>query len=91
MQIISRAWSNKKQSEDISKVIAQATALYDDSTLVLESFEEFINHYDKSRNSIDKGIKRAKKLVNKAEDMRKIGGLEPKRLLTEKIKRINND
>jgi len=91
LQIISRAWSNKKQSEDISKVIAQATALYDDSTLVLESFEEFINYYDKSRNSIDKGIKRAKKLVNKAEDMRKIGGLEPKRLLTEKIKRINND
>ena len=62
LQIISRAWSNKKQSDDISKIIAQATALYDDSTLVLESFEEFVNHYDKSKDSIDKGIKRAKKL-----------------------------
>ena len=91
LQIISRAWSNKKQSEDISKIIAQATALYDDSTLVLESFEEFINHHDKSRDSINRGIKRAKKLVNKAEDMRKIGGLEPKRLISEKIKKINND
>ena len=91
LQIISRAWSNKKQSDDISKIIAQATALYDDSTLVLESFEEFINYHDKSRDSIDKGIKRAKKLVNKAEDMRRIGGLEPKRLISEKIKKINND
>ena len=56
LQIISRAWSNKKQSEDISKIIAQATALYDDSTLVLESFEEFMNHHDKSRDSIDRGL-----------------------------------
>ena len=91
LQIINRAWSNKKQSEDITKVITQATALYEDSTLVLESFDEFVNLHEKSGESISRGIKRAQKLVNKAEDMRKIGGLEPKRLISEKIKKINND
>tara|TARA_B100001057_G_C22855317_1_gene952456 strand:+ start:2786 stop:3751 length:966 start_codon:yes stop_codon:yes gene_type:complete len=91
LQIINRAWSNKKQSDDVLKIISQATAIYDDSNLVLESFEEFLIMYGKSKASIDKGIKRAKKLVNKAEDMRKIGGLEPKRIITDKINKISND
>tara|TARA_B100000029_G_scaffold152985_1_gene148134 strand:- start:8924 stop:9865 length:942 start_codon:yes stop_codon:yes gene_type:complete len=91
LQIINRAWNNKKQSEDIRKVIDQATSIYESAVLVSESFLEFNDLYDKSKNKIEQGYKRSQNLVNKADKMRTIGGLEPKKDTPAKLRSIKND
>ena len=91
LQVIHRTWSNKKQSEDTRKIIDHATSIYDAAVLVSESFVEFNDLYDKSRNKVEQGLKRSQNLVNKAEKMRTIGGLEPKKEVPAKLRSINKD
>ena len=91
LQIINRTWTNKKQSEDTLKIINQATTIYDAAVLILESFNEFRVLYDKSSEKITQGVKRSQNLVNKVEKMRKIGGLEPKRLAPEDLRKVNDN
>ena len=91
LQVIHRTWSNKKQSEDTRKIIDHATSIYDAAVLVSESFVEFNDLYDKSRNKVEQGLKRSQNLVNKAEKMRTIGGLEPKKEVPTKLRSINKD
>jgi DNA recombination protein RmuC len=91
IQIISRVWTNKQQSEDTVKVINQATSIYEAAVLVSESFNEFNDLYEKSNKKIDKAMQRSQNLVNKVDKMRKIGGLEPKRLTPENLRKTNDN
>ena len=91
LQIINRAWSNKKQSEDTGRVIDLATSIYDSAVLVSESFLDFEDLFEKSRIKVDQGKKRAQNLVNKTEKMRTMGGLEPKKEIPTKLRSINKD
>ena len=91
IQIISRVWTNKQQSEDTVKVINQATSIYEAAVLVCESFNEFNDLYEKSNKKIDQAIQRSQNLVNKVDKMRKIGGLEPKRLTPENLRKTNDN
>ena len=91
IQIISRVWTNKQQSEDTVKVINQATSIYEAAVLVSESFNEFNDLYEKSNKKIDQAMQRSQNLVNKVDKMRKIGGLEPKRLTPENLRKTNDN
>ena len=91
IQIISRVWTNKQQSEDTVKVINQATSIYEAAVLVSESFNEFNDLYEKSHKKIDQAMQRSQNLVNKVDKMRKIGGLEPKRLTPENLRKTNDN
>ena len=91
IQIISRVWTNKQQSEDTVKVINQATSIYEAAVLVSESFNEFNDLYGKSYKKIDQAMQRSQNLVNKVDKMRKIGGLEPKRLTPENLRKTNDN
>ena len=91
IQIISRVWTNKQQSEDTVKVINQATSIYEAAVLVSESFNEFNDLYEKSNKKIDQAMQRSENLVNKVDKMRKIGGLEPKRLTPENLRKTNDN
>ena len=91
IQIISRVWTNKQQSEDTLKVINQATSIYEAAVLVSESFNEFNDLYEKSNKKIDQAMQRSQNLVNKVDKMRKIGGLEPKRLTPENLRKTNDN
>ena len=91
IQIISRVWTNKQQSEDTAKVINQATSIYEAAVLVSESFNEFNDLYEKSNKKIDQAMQRSQNLVNKVDKMRKIGGLEPKRLTPENLRKTNDN
>ena len=91
LQVINRAWSNKKQSEDTSKVIDLATSIYDSAVLVSESFVDFGDLHEKSILKVEQGKKRAQNLINKTEKMRKIGGLEPKKDAPARLRSINKD
>jgi len=91
LQIINRAWSNKKQSEDTNKVIDLATSIYDAAVLVSESFIDFQDLHEKSRLKVEQGRKRAQNLINKTEKMRTMGGLEPKKDVPAKLRTINKD
>ena len=91
IQIISRVWPNKQQSEDTVKVINQAKSIYEAAVLVSESFNEFNDLYEKSNKKIDQAIQRSQNLVNKVDKMRKIGGLEPKRLTPENLRKTNDN
>ena len=91
LQVINRAWSNKKQSEDTSKVIDLATSIYDSAVLVSESFLDFGDLHEKSILKVEQGKKRAQNLINKTEKMRKIGGLEPKKDAPTRLRSINKD
>ena len=91
IQIISRVWTNKQQSEDTVKVINQATSIYEAAVLVSESFNEFNDLYEKSNKKIDQAMQRSQNLVNKVDKMRKIGGLEPKRLTPDNLRKINDN
>ena len=53
IQIISRVWTNKQQSEDTVKVINQATSIYEAAVLVSESFNEFNDLYEKSNKKLN--------------------------------------
>ena len=91
IQIISRVWTNKQQSEDTVKVINQATSIYEAAVLVSESFNEFNDLYEKSNKKIEQAMQRSQNLVNKVDKMRKIGGLEPKRLTPENLRKTNDN
>ena len=81
LQIISRIWSSKRQSEATNEIIRAATDIYDKTRLVGEAFEEFEKHLEQANKSIASGKTRTKNLVSKVEKMRTIGGLEPTCLL----------
>ena len=91
LQIISRAWSNKKQSEDTGKVIDLATSIFDSAVLLSESFIEFQDLHEKAGLKVEQGKKRAQNLINKTEKMRTMGGLEPKKEVPAKLRSINKD
>jgi len=91
LQIINRAWSNKKQSEDTTKVIDLATSIYDSAVLLSESFLDFQDLHEKSIIKVEQGNKRAQNLINKTEKMRTMGGLEPKKGVPAKLRSINKD
>ncbi len=91
LQIINRAWSNKKQSEDTTKVIDLATSIYDSAILLSESFLDFQDLHEKSIIKVEQGNKRAQNLINKTEKMRTMGGLEPKKGVPAKLRSINKD
>ena len=91
LQVINRTWSNKKQSEDTTKVIDLATSIYDTAILVSESFLDYQDLHEKSIAKVEQGKKRAQNLVNKTEKMRTMGGLEPKKEVPAKLSSINKD
>ena len=91
IQIIIRTWNNKKQSEATDEIVRLATGVYDQARLVSESFIDFEEFYNKSKDKINEGRKRTENLVNKVENMRTIGGLEPKKGISEKLRSINKD
>ena len=91
IQIILRTWNNKKQSEATEKIIKLASDIYEQTRLVSESFCEFENYLEKSKLSVSAGRKRTENLVNKVENFRRIGGLEPKKELPERLKSANKN
>ena len=91
IQIILRTWNNKKQGEATQKIIQLATDIYDQTRLVGEAFCDFEEFLEKSRASVSDGRKRTEKLVNKVENFRKIGGLEPKKDQSEKLVSIRKN
>ena len=91
LQIISRIWSSKRQSEATNEIIRAATDIYDKTRLVGEAFEEFEKHLEQANKSIASGKTRTKNLVSKVEKMRTIGGLEPIKDISDKLKVIDKD
>jgi DNA recombination protein RmuC len=91
IQIIIRTWNNKKQSEATDEIVRLATGVYDQARLVSESFIDFEEFYNKSKDKVNEGRRRTENLVNKVENMRTIGGLEPKKGISEKLRSINKD
>ena len=91
IQIILRTWNNKKQSEATENIIKLASDIYDQTRLVSESFCEFEDYLEKSKLSVSAGKKRAENLVNKVENFRKIGVLEPKKEIPDRLKSVNKN
>ena len=71
--------------------IRAATDIYDKTRLVGEAFEEFEKHLEQVNKSIASGKTRTKNLVSKVEKMRTIGGLEPIKDISDKLKVIDKD
>jgi DNA recombination protein RmuC len=91
LQIISRIWSSKRQSEATNLIIKAATDIYDKTRLVGDAFEDFERSLEQANKSIDSGKKRTKNLVNKVEKMRTIGGLEPTKDISDKLRIIDKE
>ena len=91
LQIISRIWSSKRQSEATNLIIKAATDIYDKTRLVADAFEDFERSLEQANKSIDSGKKRTKNLVNKVEKMRTIGGLEPTKDISDKLRIIDKE
>ena len=91
LQIISRIWSSKRQSEATNLIIKAATDIYDKTRLVGDAFEDLEKSLEQANKSIDSGKKRTKNLVNKVEKMRTIGGLEPTKNISDKLRIIDKD
>ena len=91
LQIISRIWSSKRQSEATNLIIKAATDIYDKTRLVGDAFEDLERSLDQANKSIDSGKKRTKNLVNKVEKMRTIGGLEPTKDISDKLRIIDKE
>ena len=91
LQIISRIWSSKRQSEATNLVISAATEIYDKTRLVGEAFEDFEKSLEQANKSISSGKARTKNLVSKVEKMRTIGGLEPTKDISDKLRVIDKE
>jgi DNA recombination protein RmuC len=91
LQIISRIWSSKRQSEATNLIIKAATDIYDKTRLVGDAFEDLEKSLEQANKSIDSGKKRTQNLVNKVEKMRTIGGLEPTKNISDKLRIIDKD
>ena len=91
LQIISRIWSSKRQSEATNLIIRAATDIYDKTRLVGDAFEDLERSLEQANKSIDSGKKRTKNLVNKVEKMRTIGGLEPTKDISDKLRIIDKE
>ena len=91
LQIISRIWSSKRQSEATNLIISAATEIYDKTRLVGDAFEEFEKSLEQANKSIASGKTRTKNLVSKVEKMRKIGGLEPTKDISDKLRIIDKE
>jgi DNA recombination protein RmuC len=91
LQIISRIWSCKRQSEATNLIIKAATDIYDKTRLVGDAFEDLERSLEQANKSIDSGKKRTKNLVNKVEKMRTIGGLEPTKDISDKLRIIDKE
>ena len=91
LQIISRIWSSKRQSEETNLIVKAATDIYDKTRLVGDAFEDLERSLEQANKSIDSGKKRTKNLVNKVEKMRTIGGLEPTKDISDKLRIIDKE
>ena len=91
LQIISRIWSSKRQSEATNLIISAATEIYDKTRLVGDAFEDFEKSLDQANKSIASGKTRTKNLVSKVEKMRTIGGLEPTKDISDKLRVIDKE
>ena len=91
LQIISRIWTSKRQSEATNEIIRAATDIYDKTRLVGEAFEDFEKYLEQANRSISSGRTRTKNLVSKVEKMRKIGGLEPTKNISDKLRVIDKE
>ena len=91
LQIISRIWSSKRQSEATNLIISAATEIYDKTRLVGDAFEDFEKSLEQANKSIASGKTRTKNLVSKVEKMRTIGGLEPSKDISDKLRVIDKE
>ena len=91
LQIISRIWSSKRQSEATNEIIRAATEIYDKTRLVGEAFEDFEKYLEQVNKSVSSGKTRTKNLVSKVEKMRTIGGLEPTKDISDKLRVIDKE
>ena len=91
LQIISRIWSSKRQSEATNLIISAATEIYDKTRLVGDAFEDFEKSLEQANKSIASGKTRTKNLVSKVEKMRTIGGLEPAKDISDKLRVIDKE
>ncbi len=91
LQIISRIWSSKKQSEATNLIISAATEIYDKTRLVGDAFEDFEKSLEQANKSVASGKTRTKNLVSKVEKMRTIGGLEPTKDISDKLRVIDKE
>ena len=91
LQIISRIWSSKKQSEATNLIISAATEIYDKTRLVGDAFEDFEKSLEQANKSLASGKTRTKNLVSKVEKMRTIGGLEPTKDISDKLRVIDKE
>ena len=60
-------------------------------TLQVYHQQDVENLDEKSNKKIDQAMQRSQNLVNKVDKMRKIGGLEPKRLTPENLRKTNDN
>ena len=91
LQIISRIWSSKRQSEATNLIISAATEIYDKTRLVGDAFEDFEKALEQANKSVASGKTRTKNLVSKVEKMRTIGGLEPTKDISDKLRVIDKE
>jgi len=91
LQIISRIWSSKRQSEATNLIISAATEIYDKTRLVGDAFEDFEKSLEQANKSVASGKTRTKNLVSKVEKMRTIGGLEPTKDISDKLRVIDKE
>ena len=73
LQIISRLWETKKQSENLTEIISVGKDICNGVRNVNLAFLEMENALTKANSAIATGKTRTEKLVNKAEKMRKMG------------------
>ena len=81
---------SKRQSEATNLVIKAATEIYDKTRLVGDAFEDFEKSLEQANKSILSGKTRTKNLVSKVE-MCTIGGLEPTKDISDKLRVIDKE
>ena len=73
LQIIAHHWNTKKQSENISEIVQLGKEIRNEVINVNSTFEEMEKALIKANQSIVTGKMRTKKLINKAEELGKMG------------------
>lgn len=84
LRTVESIWRYEKQNRNAEKIAAQAGGLYDQFTLLIESFEEVGKAINRSQDAFEKAKSRLSagrgNLIKRVEDIRKLGAKTKKTL-----------
>lgn len=90
LQIVNNVWKTDRQDKNLRKIVGQANDLYDKFVTFVEVFEKVGKGIDGVQKDYEVARKRLVdgrgNLVNRLEDLKRLGGLIPKKELDDKIK-----